>query len=823
MEPSAKNPASFLHDIPRPVGRSRFLWLFLLLAIHASSSEGFAELSVHPPRGFYDRPLTVTLQSSVPGKIHYSLNGASPLSDQGQVYQAPLKINKTSVLRVAQRSTTDDSISRTTHTFLFVDQVKEQEAKPTGYVTEIESWRLRYDQEFDWAMDPEIVDDLERHGQLRDHLLDLPTLSVVLDRKDFNFLYRNHAERGAFFEKPASIELLYPDAPKFARFQGFHVHCGIRMQGGGAVIKARKKSFRLLFKKDYGPGKLRYPLFESAPHHARTATQVFDNVILRAGGNANWSKDEAWKHEPATYLRDPLVRDSQIAVCGFGARSAFVHLYLNGFYFGLYNLAERPDDKFQASYWGGEAEDYYALNHGGDVGGDASAWHDLFDLARQDDAEARAKLERRIDLPSFCDYLINQWYFGSGDWPWNNYYGGLRVAPQPGPLRFFTWDAEFSLWTHTGYLESNDRAWANPLFVHGFSRRRSPLIALWNAVSEDPNFRLLFADRVYRHCFRNGALTEESTQSRFKTLRKTIENAIVAESARWGDSSFGLENDPRTRDGNWHPECDTIQQLLNGNVAHFITALRDESLYPSIDPPALPVPEGPVAKGTLIEISLPLGNEGTIHFTTDESDPRDPATGQPAATSWKDPKGPLTIDRPTIVKCRLRSPSGEWSALAEQRYLIETFAFPVKITELMANPKGEQALEFLELKNLGPITMPLGSYRFEGIDFQFPPLTTLPPQGVLVLIPNDDPHQFAQRYPRVSVFGHYRQHLSNSGETVSLLDPNGRIVTSATYGEPWPRGADGKGRSLQALETNPSSRQINQWRASAHAGGTPGR
>ena len=38
-------------------------------------------------------------------------------------------------------------------------------------MTEIESWRLRYDQDFDWAMDPEIVNDVDRHGQLRDPLL----------------------------------------------------------------------------------------------------------------------------------------------------------------------------------------------------------------------------------------------------------------------------------------------------------------------------------------------------------------------------------------------------------------------------------------------------------------------------------------------------------------------------------------------------------------------------------------------------------------------------------------------------------------------------
>ena len=37
---------------------------------------------------------------------------------------------------------------------------------------------------------------------------------------------------------------------------------------------------------------------------------------------------------------------------GLGAHGTFVHLYLNGFYWGLYNLAERPDGWFTSAYLG---------------------------------------------------------------------------------------------------------------------------------------------------------------------------------------------------------------------------------------------------------------------------------------------------------------------------------------------------------------------------------------------------------------------------------------------------------------------------------------
>ena len=82
--------------------------------------------------------------------------------------------------------------------------------------------------------------------------------------------------------------------------------------------QARKKSFRLLFKSPYGPTKLRYPVFESAVHHAWSATDRFDTLVLRAGGNANWSKDDAYKQEPCTYLRDQFIRDTAIEMVGLG-------------------------------------------------------------------------------------------------------------------------------------------------------------------------------------------------------------------------------------------------------------------------------------------------------------------------------------------------------------------------------------------------------------------------------------------------------------------------------------------------------------------------
>ena len=40
-----------------------------------------------------------------------------------------------------------------------------------------------------------------------------------------------------------------------------------------------------------------------------------------------------------------------------------MHLYLNGIYWGIYSVHERPDQHFTADYLGGEEEDWDVLKH----------------------------------------------------------------------------------------------------------------------------------------------------------------------------------------------------------------------------------------------------------------------------------------------------------------------------------------------------------------------------------------------------------------------------------------------------------------------------
>jgi|TARA_B110000305_G_C19410726_1_gene625291 hypothetical protein len=81
-------------------------------------------------RSLVETPFVLRLTTDPPGGvIRYTIDGSAPSLDGGEVYSDPLMIEKTTVLRAL----TSDEAGNTkieTRSFLFVDQVKNQEAFP---------------------------------------------------------------------------------------------------------------------------------------------------------------------------------------------------------------------------------------------------------------------------------------------------------------------------------------------------------------------------------------------------------------------------------------------------------------------------------------------------------------------------------------------------------------------------------------------------------------------------------------------------------------------------------------------------------------------
>jgi len=615
--------------------------------------EGFvAEPKFSPEHGFYDGQILVAMTCETPGaRIYYTTDCTDPYvvaerigpGPSAKTYTEPLPISKTSCLRAAAARDDWSPSAIVTQTYLFVADVIGQSPNrqppgsgwPSGSVN---------GQMIDYGMDPDVVDDPAYADLMDDALLAIPSISLVTELDNLfspqKGIYVNARAQGQGWERPVSVELLNPDGS-----EGFQINAGLRIRGGYSRQGSNPKhAFRLFFRAEYGQSKLHFPLFGDE------GVDEFDAVDLRTSQNYSWSFEGNSSRSHDTFVREVFSRDTQRDMEQPYTRSRYYHLYINGHYWGLFQTQERSEASYAESYFGGEKEDYDVIksragNGGYDIeatDGTLNAWRRLWDMAREGfgddqsyyrvqgldpDGEVNPDYEKLLDIDNLIDYMLCTYYVGDPDGPvsaWarvaNNFYGVYNHNDPEGFI-FFRHDAEHSL----------DNLYENRLFASSTEAVGSQFNKsnpLWTHLKlmAHPEYRMRFADRVYKQFFNDGLLTPESCIDRFMARADQIDLAIIAESARWGDAK---RSRPRTRDDDWLPD-------INGMVSNYfpnrteivMNQFRSKGWYPNLNPPTLNQHGGSVDTG----FELRLSGSGDLYYTLDGTDPRQPETaGGPAS------------------------------------------------------------------------------------------------------------------------------------------------------------------------------------------------
>jgi hypothetical protein len=621
-------------------------------------------------RGFFDNPFQVAITTDSAGaSIRYTTDGSAPSPTHGTPYAGPVTVSGTTVLRAMAYQEGYLPSNVDTQTYLFLDQVIRQPAHVPGWPNPTISVGGDSTRVHDYEMDPAVVDDPAYSGAIKKGLTDIPTMSLVVDQADMWDADGN----GGFYrvndvEKPVSVEIINAGHPE----KNVQVDAGVE----GHSDDRLKRSLRLDFRASYGDSHLTTSLLRDAPVGGDTATDTFNRLVLRGGNNRSWARIS--NPNQTTYTEDEWVRETQVALAGEGVHGAFVHLYINGLYWGLYNVAERPDEHFTSTYFGGDSDDWLAFNHDGIKDGDPARWNYLKGTLVNRDMSVLSnyrEMEQYLDTTNFVDYLLAHFYAGVTDWPGNNFWGGNLNVPA-GPTKFFAWDGEYSFGIGTSTWQSPPHAWVSPLFRKDQTTSVSPVIPkLFNAAKRSGEFKTLLADRAYRAIANGGALTDAAAQARWDALNAAVRDAVIAESARWGDTVDASR--PRTRDGAWQSEVNRIRGYMTGNGAYLIAALRAEGYYPSIDPPTFGVRGGAVPPGFPVALSNP-NSSGTVYYTLDGSDPRAP--GGAVSASARAYAAPFALAAGAQVRTRVLR-NGEWSAEDAVTFSTNDSAAPVITTQ----------------------------------------------------------------------------------------------------------------------------------------------
>lgn len=591
--------------------------------------------------GFYDSPFAVEISTPIlSASIYYTTDGSEPSDENGALYSVRLNIITTTLLRAKIVLPEGMKSKITTATYLFLSDVIAQNNNPPGYPTE---WGPYYEISgnsiADYEMDTEITRNPNYSNSMVESLQQIPTMSIVTDKGNL-FSHSTNPDSGGIYiytgppensgpglgkgwERPVSVEYFSSDG-----LEDFQIDCGLKIHGGHSrrVEKTPKHSFRISFKSEYGALRLNYPLFGEG------ATDSFNTLVLRAGyGNSVLHSNHSERRR-VQLIRDKFAKETQLEMGNLSGHGNYVHLYLNGIYWGIYNPTERIDTDFAETYLGGAEEDFDIIKDYTEVAaGNITAWDEMMQLANNGlssdesyqrilgnnpDGTPNEAYKNYLDIENFINYMIINFYGTNWDWDNHNWVAiRNRVNPDKG-FKFISWDAEHVIEEING----------NKLNVNNDNRPTK----LFQQLRENEIFRKLFANRVQKHFFNGGVLSPEANIERWMNNANQIDMAIISETARWGDyrrdvhpwragQTFDLYDKYY-----WRTELDFLTTQYfpqRGDV--FIQQLKSAGLYPQTDAPLLLINNQPI-ESKIIQVGDMLSmssSGGEIYYTTNGDDP----------------------------------------------------------------------------------------------------------------------------------------------------------------------------------------------------------
>ena len=811
----------------------------------ASNGEGFSnsvlDTSFTVDRGFYDTPQTTIITTLTPdATLHYTLDGSVPgpgnpastavPSAPGGTPSVALNIATTTVVRAVATRPDWMPTNADTHTYLFANSIVNQPAAPPGVPA---TWGVygAYGPSAgqpmiaDYAMDQRVVSGAVARHSVREGLLALPAVCLSLPAADLfhatNGLYSNSVNAGPDWVRAASMEIIHPDGTR----ANLQANLGLRIHGGLSRQHwhSPKHSFTLSFKTLYGPGKLDYKLFDDTP------VRQWDELVLRASSTDSFAVEYVGAYEypndRASYLRDPWMKDSFAAMGQPTGHSLYVNLFLNGLYWGQYNLGEIYVESWHEENFGGAKEEYDVVKDLNELeSGSRTDWDAALTLAaagfpddaafyriqgRNADGTRNAALPVYLDMANLIDYMILHIYATARDWPVHNWWGGRRRGAESEGFKFYPWDQE---------ITNLNLAWVNTYSGGSwFEEVNSPgtPAAFYDKLRLSTRFQRQFGDRVQAVCFANGPLTPAACQARWLARQMQTDQSIVAESARWGDARQATQY---TREANWLPEMNWVANTWwAGNHPQALARFRRVSLFPNVVAPVMSQHGGDIAAGFQLTLTAPAG---TIYFTLNGVEPIS-LTGvvAPTAVAYS---GAITLNADTVMKARVLS-AGSMSALTTATFLVAVpaSALNLVVSEIHYHP-ATGGFEFIELMNAGASVVDLGGVTLsDAVGFTFPAGTKMSPGERLIVTEIG-----ATFPPAVRNAGAYTGKLANSGETLVVSAANGTVILTITYDDaaPWPAEADGSGASLTLIRpaSLPNPGTAANWRASVTTGGTPG-
>jgi len=362
------------------------------------------------PGGFYDSAFNVTLSAPSGYTIYYTTDGSDPRISNNQ-YSEPISILKSDG-RPAGQIIKSFGIGSSQ----FRGTVVRSYARKDNLVTPVCTQS--------YFVSPNLA------AQYK-----IPYISITLKASDF-------AAPGGIY----STVMINPFATKerkvafceFFEADGTKVdelYAELSMHGNGS-LGAPQKSMRLYFQNDIDadavnyPSKLKYDIFQGRTKDVNgNYITSYKRLLLRNSGN----------DFNTAFLRDRLLQKISEPLIVDYQESRPAMIFIDGEFWGMYNVRERYDAKYFNDHYGITEENFAMLeapsplkynmdyNHAYElcdgVAGDEKPWVALIDFAAKNNLAIEAnykKVADQLDVDNLIDMFIANIYLCNTDWPGNN-------------------------------------------------------------------------------------------------------------------------------------------------------------------------------------------------------------------------------------------------------------------------------------------------------------------------------------------------------------------------------------------------------------------
>lgn len=420
--------------------------------------------------GVYDDTLQVTIKAQEGTEIYYTLDGTEPttsstkytgaievknrdgeenvLSSEANVKKMNLsssgydyvpttdEVAKCTVLRAISVSPDGNSSDMITKTYFVGNDVKNKYAGAAVVSLTIDPDKLlNYDT------------GIYCLGRIYDEWKTTEDAKSIINQRQYWNYEGNYTQHGKDWERMATMDYFLADGESFE----FSAPVGIRIHGGASRMYGQK-SFNVYFREDYGQKNLKYELLPNDLDEEGKQISKYKSFMLRNGGNdTEYSK-----------MRDVFIQN-QVSDRAFAIQATKpCVVFLNGEYWGLYNLTEKYSDNNIEENFGVDKDNVVAFKEGELEEGkdeDASLYEELWSYAQKDFTDDAVYTEfcNIMDIDSFTDFYATEIYIANMDWnPEKNYQIWRTRDAEEGnsygdcKWRYLLYDTEYSMGLYGG-------------------------------------------------------------------------------------------------------------------------------------------------------------------------------------------------------------------------------------------------------------------------------------------------------------------------------------------------------------------------------------